>query len=314
MRSRADLMLQSKRDTDSGYNLLSTGGGKFFLPADSDWDALREAVAEDSGSGTPNFLGESKTSTFPFFLDIDFAHPTLGLEFVEGPLLTRILRGVADALSPVLPVTHQEVLVAAAPTKQVKGGTKTGVHLHWQWLRLGGGRKLHLACTTDTAVGIRACILRQLAALPPQDPPLAMEDVVDRRVLEKNGCRMLFSGKSLPCDLCMAARKQAGKDLPCRRPELDQPTWRCPCPACREADARLKVRPPVTRRARRRAPTPSACAGPCDVIGPRCAPLSPWPAGMASRTAPTRCSRSCGSAGGRGCGNPGPRPARSACW
>lgn len=243
MRSQADLLLQSKRVTDSGYNLLSTGGGKFLLPTDSDWDALRVAAAKDFESGTPNFLVESKTTTFPFFLDIDFAHPTLGLKFVEGPLLTRILRGVADALSPVLPVTHQEVLVAAAPAKQVKGGTKTGVHLHWQWLRLSGGSKLHLACTTDTAVAIRACILRQLAALPVQDPPLNMDDVVDRRVLEKNGCRMLFSGKSLPCDRCLATRKQVGKELPCRRPELDLPTWKCPCQACRDADARLKVRP-----------------------------------------------------------------------
>lgn len=244
MRSCADQLLSSKRVTNPPFNLLSTSNGKFQLDTDQDWIDLRNALAKDYRQGSRNFLVESKTPVFPFFLDIDFAHPTLRLEFVEGPLMSRIMRGVADALSPVLPVTSQQVLVAAAPPKSTKDGmVKTGVHLHWQWVRINEGRKVHLACTPETAMGIRAVILDQLSAMPAQDPPLKLEDVVDPRVLDKNGCRMLFSGKSTPCEPCRRLRRDSAKELPCQSPEGKLPTWRCRCPNCCSIEARVRVSP-----------------------------------------------------------------------
>ena len=248
MKSHADLLLQSKRVSDNSYNLLSTSNGKFLLPDDSDWKDLRAALALDHEQRLPNFLVESKTEVFPFFLDIDFAHPSLGLPFVEGPLLTSILWGVADAVSPVFPVIGQQVLVAVAPPKAVKAGTKTGVHLHWQWIRLEFGRKVHLACSCATAVAIREKIMRRLSQLPTQKPPLNMDDVVDRRVLEQNGCRMLFSGKSTPCGDCRKLFKTLAKQFPCERPGDKLPTWKCPCASCRTANDRTAVR--LTRLAR----------------------------------------------------------------
>ncbi|KAK9816124.1 hypothetical protein WJX74_005572 [Apatococcus lobatus] len=241
MPSHAERLLASKRcESASQLNLVALNGGKFLLEDDSDWQALRKAVARDQFEGNRNFLVEHKTPVFRLFFDIDFAHATLGMDYVTGTLLPGILEGVGAAIDKH--VLYQDVIVAASPPKAKGELTKTGVHLHWFRVAVRDVSTEHhlveLAVDSETAMAIRASVLHALKKLP--DVGLNLEDVVDERVLKQNGIRMLYSQKCAPCDRCQAAKRDASKQSPCECSPKSASFWRCGCTGCARAKALCK--------------------------------------------------------------------------
>lgn len=242
MPSEAERFLAGKACSDaSEANLLALNGGKFFLETDQDWASLRRAAAKDHFQGTRNFLVEGKTPVFKLFFDIDFAHDSLGLDYVMDTLLPGILRGVDQAIARK--VVHQDVVVATSPPKPKGQLTKTGVHLHWHQIAVDDisirNHLVHLAVDSVTAMAIRSCVLCELRQLP--DQGLSLDDVVDERVLKQNGLRMLFSSKCSPCDECLAQRKEASKQHPCEHSPKSRSFWKCACPGCSQARTLFKV-------------------------------------------------------------------------
>ncbi|KAK9827059.1 hypothetical protein WJX74_004950 [Apatococcus lobatus] len=236
MPSEAEKLLASKACASAkDCNLVSLSGGKYLLQAEEDWSALRAAAARDFVAGARNFLVEYKTPVFKLFFDIDFAHATLGLDYVLQTLLPRILEGVAGAIDKQ--VVYQDVIIATSPAKPKGELTKTGVHLHWHQLAVDDltiqSHQVQLAVDSESALAIRASVLHELRQLP--DVGLDFDAVVDDSVLKRNGLRLLFSSKCLPCDQCMAVRKQAGKDHPCEAAPRAASMWACDCPGCRAA-------------------------------------------------------------------------------
>ena len=244
MPSHAETFLASHTCTSSDeLNLValnSVHGGKFQLPSDEDWRGLQKAVGRDKFEGNRNFLVEHKTPVFKLFFDIDFAHGSLGLGYVLDTLLPAILSGTAAAVD--CQVLFQDVIVAVSPPKPKGQLVKTGVHLHWHQISLAGqAAPVSMAVDSASAMAIRASVLHSLSQLP--DAGLNMEDVVDERVLKQNGIRLLFSSKCEPCSLCLAARRDASKQHPCRESPKAASFWRCTCPPCLEARKFCQVCP-----------------------------------------------------------------------
>lgn len=242
MPSHAEKLLASKRcESASELNLVALNGGKFLLGEDSEWEALRKAVARDRFEGNRNFLVEHKTPVFKLFFDIDFAHASLGMDYVTGTLLPGILEGVGAAIDKH--VLWQDVIVAASPPKPKGELTKTGVHLHWFQVAVNDlsteQHLVELAVDAETAMAIRASVLHTLKKLP--DVGLNLEDVVDERVLKQNGIRMLYSQKCAPCDRCQTARRDASRQSPCECVPKAASFWRCGCSGCTRAKAQCKV-------------------------------------------------------------------------
>lgn len=246
MPSEAERLLAPKACSSArDCNLVLLSGGKFLLEADEDWEALRAAAARDFRVGARNFLVEYKTPVFKLFFDIDFAHATLGLEYVLQTLLPCILEGVGDAIDKE--VVYQDVIIATSPAKPKGELTKTGVHLHWHQLAVNDltipEHTVQLAVDSDSALAVRASVLHRLRRLP--DEGLDFDAVVDDSVLKRNGLRLLFSSKCLPCDRCLAVRRQAGKDHPCQATPRAASMWACACPGCSSAKNACKVGPEI---------------------------------------------------------------------
>ncbi len=246
MPSHAERLLASRRcESARELNLVALNGGKFLLDDDAQWQALRKAVARDRVEGNRNFLVEHKTPVFKMFFDIDFAHATLGMDYVTGTLLPGIMEGVEAAIDKE--VLFQEVIVTASPPKPKGGLTKTGVHLHWFQVAvqdLSSGRHLvEMAVDAESAMAVRASVLHSLRKLP--DVGLSLDDVVDERVLKQNGMRMLFSQKCAPCDKCLVAKRDAVRRAPCEQTPKAASFWHCACPGCARAKAICKVTLPL---------------------------------------------------------------------
>ena len=243
MQSHAERFLVDKAcASPADLNLVALNGGKYCLKTDQQWDGLRRAVHRDCVEGRRNFLVEHKTPVFKLFFDIDFAHATLGLEYVLDTLLPCILQGVEDALDT--PVVFQDVLVATSPPKQKGELTKTGVHIHWLQLEVTdaskGRQRVHMAVDMMSALAVRESVLNQLGSLP--DQGLDFKEVVDERVLKQNGIRMMYSQKCSPCEQCLSSKRQAARDHPCTSDPKAVSFWRCRCSGCTQAKAACRVR------------------------------------------------------------------------
>lgn len=241
--SSAERFLADKAcSSPADANLVALNGGKYCLQDDQQWDDLRKAVHRDYLDGRKNFLVEHKTPVFKLFFDIDFAHASLGLDYVLDTLLPAILQGVEDALQA--DVVSQEIIVATSPAKPKGGLTKTGVHIHWVNACVKGptGTDQHAPMAVDSlaAMAIRASVLHRLGQLP--DQGLDFGEVVDERVLKQNGIRMMYSHKCSPCEQCLAGKRQAAREHPCVSEPKAASFWRCSCSGCTQAKAFCKVR------------------------------------------------------------------------
>lgn len=240
--SSAARFLKHKTASQGCHNLLSLDGkwgGKFHLD-DADWDKLYEHLAEDQRESRPNFLVQSRSSIWPFTLDLDFHSQDRGMDWVREEVVPLICRGVRRALA--VNATYFTLILTSATSKELSfcpaglsekvQGTKTGLHIHFTSYSVGE-QVAKLSVNTDTALLLRRSILVELYQIlgQPQGQN-SWHEVVDESVLTSNGVRMLFQWKASKCDDCRAAIRQLEKEHGACQQGSTHPYWNCNCPRC----------------------------------------------------------------------------------
>lgn len=163
-------------------------GGVLSVPFDKlpDFNTMYiNAIA----SGEELFIVEQKTSTYNFFVDIDYKDSTpLTVEEIE-----EVCKVICDKVK-----RHggRDCLVCVAPPKPVKDKIKTGIHLNW-----------HRFCVDQaSAIALREHIL---VALYTAKPGIDWNEIIDAAVYgditrgsRGSGFRMPWSNKKAKCEAC----------------------------------------------------------------------------------------------------------------
>lgn len=142
-------------------------GGQLHVP-DKDLEEFYRAYLADLACGHKLYVVEQKTEIFKFFVDIDFKAPRALDDDDARDLCERICAAV----------DRGPCLVARAPPRHVKGGIKSGLHLHWP----------DLSVTRSEALGLRTKILLDLDGDE-------WAQIIDSSVYGGSGLRCVWSHK-----------------------------------------------------------------------------------------------------------------------
>lgn len=156
----------AKRGVDPPTHVLMDGG-QLYVP-DDEIDDFYRAYLTDISCGTRLYVVEQKTEIFKFFVDIDFKS--------DRPLGEEDARELCMKICTA--VDSGPCLVARAPSRRVKDGIKSGLHLHWPNVCVG----------RHEALALRTRILLQFDGDE-------WAQIIDSSVYGGSGLRCLWSHK-----------------------------------------------------------------------------------------------------------------------
>lgn len=170
-------------------------GGILFVPDDESQDFFQVYISQVK-SGKKLYVVEQKSEVFKFFVDLDYK----AQEKPSDEFILKICEAIHEALD-----RPGRCCIARTPTRPVKEGLKTGVHIHWPDLKV----------TKAQAISNRAKILLDLP-----DGPIDWNSVVDSSVYGGSGLRMLWSHKKPSGDPYVPWKQLGGPDFS-REPNAD---------------------------------------------------------------------------------------------
>lgn len=196
--SRVDALARSVKGWVPGKNergkplthTLMCGGGSYCIPESKHKDFL-DAYANDLIRGKKLFINEIKTPVFNMFVDIDYKGP----QYLSDDIIFSLASLCAKTFGEFYPGSSGfRATVCTAPPHVMGDVVKTGVHVHFQGLRV----------VTEEAQLLRSLLVAYLLksdVIPP--PSNTWEDAVDEAVyLNMTGLRMVGSLKTTSCPDC----------------------------------------------------------------------------------------------------------------
>lgn len=163
-------------------------GGKLSVPFDK-LNAFYEKYIEAVKAGEKLYVVEQKTSTYNFFVDIDYkSDAALGIDAIKE--ICNII------CNEVRKHSQEECLISVAKPKMCGGLVKTGVHMNWSGLVVDQG----------AAIALREYILIALTRFKPDQKwtdiiDSAVYGSIDRKT-KGSGFRMPWSFKKAKHDDC----------------------------------------------------------------------------------------------------------------
>lgn len=196
---RAWVSSTNEKQRDLSHTLFT--GGKFDVP-DAHHEDFLSIYARDVENKVPHYLNELRTAVFKMFLDIDY----VGDVYVSHTDALAFCVFAQKVLREFYPTAASSMFVAAictAPAKQVSDGVKTGIHLHFPYLRV----------STTEAMLMRKMLVYRLEESSLTAPVNGWDDAVDEKVFipRTSGLRMLGSYKIEPCSRCATTGCSASK-------------------------------------------------------------------------------------------------------
>jgi hypothetical protein len=170
-------------------------GGILFVPDNESKEFFRVYISNVK-SGKKLYVVEQKSEVFKFFVDLDYK----AQEKPSDEFILKICGAIHEALD-----SPGRCCIARTPTRPVKEGLKTGVHIHWPDLKV----------TKAQAISNRAKILLSLP-----ECQIDWNSVVDSSVYGGSGLRMLWSHKKPSGDPYIPWKQLDGPDFQ-REPNAD---------------------------------------------------------------------------------------------
>lgn len=190
------------REGTSNVSNFLMDNGKLYIPENQYYNFLKE-YAKQIDNNEPNYICEVKTPIYKLFFDLDFVNP----KEMEKKDIIKYCQDIHKVIKEFYPEeyfngksnvkTSYRAMICVSDSKEIKidgiDYIKNGIHLIFP----------KIIINNDKGQALRSAIIQYLESKYGLRPSHNIwEDVVDRRVFESNGLRMVGSNKIIDCKYC----------------------------------------------------------------------------------------------------------------